>query len=331
MRDSCYTFFVSKVRPTVLSGRPLKIEESANTKFSEDYSMFKRKRAPSSLKWSAAVFALVSFGSGELQAAAVVGQWSQNPGTTNWTHSDFSSFYTAAFVTGGHTINPAGSTGEVTLSNLNNFTHFVLNTSSSAGAAAAVQSSNFSSLGTWVNGGGIAIVFLNGTNDAAANALGNSILAAAGSSITASGGTIGFPGFDTNGSLTSLAGADIAGRPLTFMQPNRVSGGSLLAQDMIPNADSNLGAALRVENVGMGKVYVLGEHFENRWFIQQGNGNANLQLFLNMLAQGQLQSSGAPPLGGGGDPFSENPEPGTLLLTAAALAGVAYWRHRRLS
>jgi hypothetical protein len=289
--------------------------------------MFKRKRAPSSLKWLAAVFAVVGVGSGELQAAAVVGQWNQNPASTNWTGSSFSSFYTAAFVTGGHTINPAGTTGEVTLSNLNNFTHFVLNTSSSSAAAAAVQNSNFSSLGTWVNGGGIAIVFLNGTNDAAANALGNSILAAAGSSMTAGGGTIGTGSFDTNGALTSLAGANIAGSRLTFLQPNTVNGGSLLAQNMVPNADSNLGSALRVESVGLGKVYVFGEHFENRYFIQQG-GNANLQLFLNMLAQGQLQSGGPPPLGGS-DPFSENPEPGTLLLTAAALAGVVYWRRKR--
>jgi hypothetical protein len=175
----------------------LKSKESANTKFSEDYSMFMRKSARSSLKWLTTVFAFVSMGSGALQAAAVVGQWNQNAANTNWaTSSNFSSFYTAAFVTGGNSIDPAGTTGEVTLSNLNNFTHFVLNTSATAAPT------NFADLNTWVHGGGIAIVFLNGVNNTDANALGNNILGALGSSITATGGTIGSGGFSTLGSLT---------------------------------------------------------------------------------------------------------------------------------
>jgi hypothetical protein len=288
--------------------------------------MFNSKSARSGLKWLAAVFALASLGSGALQAAAVVGQWNQNPVGTIWAASgSFSSFYSAAFVTGGHTIDPAGTTGEVTLSNLNNFTHFVLNTSTSPAAAAT----NFADLSTWVHGGGIAIVFLNGVNDTASNSLGNSILGALGSTISAPGGNIGSGGWSTLGSLTGsdVAVSGIQGSALSFLQPNRVSGGSLLAADGIPNPVDNVGAALRVENIGVGKVYVFGEHYENKYYINQG-GNANLQLFLNLLAQGQLQNPQLPPPGGG-IPSTDNPEPSTLILTGTALAAVAYWRRKR--
>jgi hypothetical protein len=120
----------------------------------------------------------------------------------------------------------------------------------------------------------------------------------------------------------------VSGSALTFIQPNKVGGGSLLALNGVPNPTDNVGAALRVENIGLGKVYVFGDHYENKYYISQG-GNANLQLFLNLLGQGQLQTPQTPQLPPSGPGGTDNPEPSTLILTASALAAVAFWRRKR--
>jgi len=292
--------------------------------------MFKSKGARSGIRL-AAVLAVCSLGATGLQAAAVVGQWNQNASSYNWaTASNYSSLYSAAFVTGGHSIDPSGTDGSTVLSNLNNYTHFVMNTSSTATVG------NLGDLSTWVNGGGILILFANGNNDAASNAVGNTILGVNGinSSISLPGGVTGISQMATIGSLTGSDPAvnGITGQPLTWYRSNLVSGGTALAANNSP-FNQNLGNALRVDNIGLGKVYVFGEHFENDSRITGGVGNANLQLFLNLLTQGQLQTpgGGGSPGGGGGPlpPGSDVPEPATILLTASALAGLAYFKRKR--
>jgi hypothetical protein len=283
--------------------------------------MFKSNAARSGIHFAVAVFAFSSLGVSGLQGAAVVGQWNQNASTYNWaTSSNFSSLYTSAFVTGGNSIDPSGTDGSVVLSNLNQYTHFVMNTSATASTPA------FGDLSTWVHGGGVLILFANGTADATSNALGNAILSGVGSSITLTGSTVGSGSFSTVGSLTGtdIAVSGITNNPLTMFRSNTVGGGTLLALNGVPNPQNNLGAALRVDSVGLGKVYVFGEHFESNSRISGGSGNANLQLFLNLLAQGQLQGGGGPT-----GPGSDVPEPGTVFLTAFALAGVAWLKHKR--
>jgi hypothetical protein len=259
--------------------------------------------------------------------AATVSQWVGDPSGTRWSNSSFySALQGAAFVTGGagHTLE--ASAEAITSAALANNTHFVMNSNASA---SALTDTEYTALTNWVRGGGILILFATG--DASSIALANNVLNNLGSAIDVTTSKVG-PGFPTAGTTGgNLNGSDTAvtnpsnnltNQQLRMYQSNVLTGGSLLAANNIPNPSNNFGAALRVDNVNLGKVYVFGDSFASNFLVNGGGGNhANLQLFLNILSQGQLS-------GGGGGPTGDTPEPSSILLTALGIAGLAYWKRR---
>jgi hypothetical protein len=287
--------------------------------------MFKRRGARRG-HWLAAVFALGSCWAVSAQAA-VVSQWNQNPspGTVWGNNAIFSSLYSAAFATGGagHTLEVSAEA--ISAAALANNTHFVVNSSSSV---TALSTQEYTDLVNWVRGGGILILFANVGNSATGITLANNILNELGSTIDVSTALVG-PGSGsgtTGGKLIAPDAAVLGGpfnlgnQPLSMYQANVITGGTLLAADGIPNPAYNLGVALRVDTINLGKVYVFGDHFESNFLV--GQPGSNLQFFLNVLAQG-TGSSGGPP---GGGPV---PEPSAFVLTAVGIAGLAYWKRRR--
>lgn len=257
-------------------------------------------------------------------AATVVGQSSTSAGSDIWaTSGNFSSIYATALASSpGATVE---GPSQITQQALANNSHWVIsNPTSSAG--------DLNALVSWVNSGGILLLFVDTTGGAASVAAANNILGAFGPGASgtplAISSTLLLP-TELNGmqlNAVSLAGTDravigpptnLGGASINLTNPYGVTGGSTLATNL-------LGNALRVDTYQMGKVYVFGTTFNAN--NNMGGGGANQQFFLNLLSQNLLGQQ--PPVGGGGDP-SGTPEPGSVVLMSSGLAALLLYARRR--
>lgn len=245
---------------------------------------------------------------------ATVGQLSSN--TSIWANSgNFSTIYTSATVGAGHTV----ESGEaLTAQNIANNTHFIVESSTTALAAAQV-----SLLVDYVRGGGTLLLFATpGTGVTSANQILSALgTGASGSTMSATTMTFGFP--NSNVSWGELAGTNAAvvggpynlsGQSLSYNQSNILTGGTLLAS----NNPYTLSDAVRTDRYNLGNVYLFGTHMD-----RDGSTNANqnnVYFFMNIL-------------GSGGVPIglvdTSAPEPATFALTAFSLAGAILFARRR--
>ncbi len=251
--------------------------------------------------------ALVLFGLAGAAQAATIGQYSGN--TTFWASSgNFSTIYSAA--TNG--LNATIETGEdITAGNLANDNFFIVRNPN-----AALNASEVSALVSWVQSGGILMLYAESASqiDGA-----NSLLSALHSGISVTSGITGNPYSQSGGFLN---GADVtagmAGQMLSFYNGNVLTGGTALANPGAPLW--NLSALFRVDNIQLGKVYVFTSPLDVNW---NSPGFSNTQFFLALLAQSTQQS----PFGSVAD--VGNPEPATFGLAGLALAGIVYARRRK--
>ena len=276
--------------------------------------MFKSRRAGGGIKILLSALSLHLAGSAY---GATVGQLSSN--TSVWANSgNFSTIYTAATVGAGHTVESAET---LTAQNISNNTHFIVESSATALAAAQV-----SLLVDYVRGGGTLLLFAapGGSNTSAnqiMTALGNG---SSGTSMRATTQTFGFPNSNVN--WGELAGSDPAvqgivnlnGASLSYTQSNMLTGGSLLAA----NNSYTISDAVRVDRYNLGSVYMFGTRLD-----RDGSTNANqnnIYFMMNILANGGLPA-GLVDVGTGA------PEPATFALTAVSLAGALFYVRRKRS
>jgi len=274
--------------------------------------MFKSRRAGSGIKILLSALSLHLAGSAY---GATVGQLSGN--TSVWANSgNFSTIYTSATVGAGHTVESAET---LTAQNISNNTHFIVESSATALAAAQV-----SLLVDYVRGGGTLLLFATpGGSNTSANqimtALGNGL---SGTTMKATTQTFGFPNSNVN--WGELAGSDPAvqgvynlnGANLSYNQSNILTGGSLLAA----NNSYTISDAVRVDRYNLGSVYLFGTHLD-----RDGSTNANqnnIYFMMNILANGGLPA-------GLVDPGVGAPEPATFALTAVSLVGALLFVRRK--
>jgi len=250
-------------------------------------------------------------------SAAVVGQYSGSASGTIWAGSgSFSTIYGAALAaTPSHTVE---TPEQISAQSLANNSHFIISNPVTAVA-------DMNALVNWVNGGGILMLFVDGTAGAASINLVNSILGSFGNN-----GLSGSPMQVSNTQLlptsvtdrvtaASLAGSDpavgaLGGQSLSMYNPFGITGGNALAVNL-------LGNALRVDTFALGKIYVFGDNFASNSNLSNplfNSGLTNQQFFLNLLAQG----------GSGGIGPLDAPEPSTFGLMAVGVIGLL-WRFRR--
>ena len=196
---------------------------------------------------------------GAASLGAVIGNWSGSDET--WNDSDFTTIRSTA-IAAGHVVLPDSSIDSTTLSGT---THFLIaNPTSTAGA-------DLGALKNWVMNGGILLVVAGPQSSGVSTV--NDILSQLGASMSVTpASTIPIGPLQGGDFATTGPPYNIVGQDLNASQGNVVSGGSTL-----------YGNGLRDERRGLGKVYVFGEHFENNSGIS-GGSNANVQLFLNLLA-----------------------------------------------
>jgi len=262
---------------------------------------------------------------GSLGQAAVIGQWTGNPNGQFWAASgNFSTIYAnATAAPQSHTVESAEA---ITTQTLSNKQFFIMAPSGSA----TLSGTEMTALTTWVNGGGILLLFADpeAASGYGANTrtIANDVLTSLGSGsnglMQINAATFGNQ-FCTpctgGGSLVAgdSATTGLVGSNLSYYMSYTISGGSTLGFN---------GAAVNTYN-SVGKVYVFGERIDYGTSGQNGfpigltsNNTTNLQLFLNLLAQ---QGGG-----GGGGGGGAVPEPSTLVLTGFALAGVVALRRK---
>lgn len=239
--------------------------------------------------------------------AASVGQWSSN--TDVWSaSSNYSTIYAAATVA-GHQFDPTSES--ISQQTLAGNTHFIVSNPSSTGAPGEV-----STLSRWVRGGGTLVMFANpevGGYSMFTSYFANAILSGIGSSMSVMSQPFGFGGPQV---LGTLGGSDAS--------LNGIQGGGLASGSILPILGGNSlavsGALLpylvRYEQIGTGRVYVIGGNIASNALIAEG---ANRQFLLNLLTQGNAFTGFA----------EEAPEPGTIALTAIGLIGAIYVKRRR--
>jgi len=273
--------------------------------------MFKSRRAGSGIKILLSALSLHMAGTAY---GATVGQLSGN--TSIWANSgNFSTIYTAATVGAGHTVESAET---LTAQNISNNTHFIVESSATALAAAQV-----SLLVDYVRGGGTLLLFASPTtSNTSANqimtALGNGV---SGTSMRATTERFGFTGSNVNWGQLNSTDPSVQGvynlnnASLSYTQSNVLTGGTLLAA----NNSYTVSDAVRVDRYNLGKVYLFGTHFDKD---TSTVNQSNTFFFLNILANGGLPS-GLVDVGG------EAPEPATFALTAASLVGALLYVRRK--
>lgn len=249
---------------------------------------------------------------------ATVGQFSGN--TSVWANSsNFSNIFTSATMGAAHTVE---SPEALTATNIANNSHFIVESSATALAAAQV-----SLIVDYVRGGGTLLLFATpGTGNQSANqilgALGTGL---SGNAMSVTNSSFGFPGFLLNsGTLNSQDPAvkgttafnNLNGFDLSYYQTNVLSGGAHLA-----NIEANtISDGIRVDRYSLGKVYLFGTRLD-----ENGATNANWNntvFFMNMLSSGGLPA---------GLVDTSAPEPATLGLTAFSLAGALLYLRRKRS
>lgn len=262
-------------------------------------------------------------------ATSTLGQYNGNASSTFLAATgNFSNFYAAATASSiGHTVETPEA---ITAASLKNNSHFIIAAPQSAPSASAL-----SALRQWVMDGGVLLLMADPNANAyggaaAANTI-NSILAQLGSNMSVStagspiGGQSSFAGY---ASLTGNSSAVTGG-------PNNISNGTLSTLAFFPvvggtgfsQNTSALNNLMRVGNlnsggqVSIGQIYVFG----NSSLASNGaiytNSN-NRSFFINLLGQnlGVGESPGA---------SDDNPEPATVTLVIAGIAGVVWYRRRK--
>ncbi len=247
-----------------------------------------------------ALFQTVSF-------AASVGQWTSNSDV--WSaSSNYSTIYAAATVA-GHRFDPTAE--GVSQQSLAGNSHFIISNPTSVG-----QPGEVNTLRSWVRGGGTLIMFANpdaGAYSMYTSYFANALLSGIGSGMSVMSTPFGFGGAQV---LGTLGGTDAA--------VNGIQGGGLASGSILPVLGGNSlavsGALLpylvRYEQLGTGKVYVIGGNIASNSLISEG---ANRQFLLNLLTQGNAFTGFA----------DETPEPSTMVLTALGLAGAIAARRKR--
>ncbi len=250
------------------------------------------------LGFSLAVFQTASF-------AATVGQWTSSSDV--WSAaSNYSTIYAASTVAG----NKFDPTAEgISGASLAGNSHFIISNPTSLG-----QPGEVGTLKSWVNAGGTLVMFAN--PDAGfsmyTSYFMNALLSGIGSSMSVMSQAYGFGGAQL---LGTLGGSDqsVAG----------IQGGGLASGSVLPvlggNSIAVSGALLpylvRYEQIGSGKVYVIGGNIASNALIAEG---ANRQFLLNLLSQGNA-----------GIGFADDvPEPASIGLTAIGLIAAAVARRR---
>lgn len=296
--------------------------------------MYKANGAWLSSTKLAAVLSLLAFASGA--HGATVAQWTGSASSAMWaTSSNFNTLRANLTAIGGNgqALHTLVAAPEITTEILNQSGFLVVSDATRAlGTGSGGGVNEIQNLVNWVQGGGILLLFATPGGGATAAATGNQILSA----LAAQGG--GNPSMSFNGTPYSaglyggssgpLVGTDpavagITDRYLAWFTASGVSGGNALSTGFGGNFD--LGNYLRVGNFGDGKVYVFGEQFGANWNLTGYQNGSNLQFFLNTLAQ-ETRFPG--PQSGPTDPFSDSPEPASVLLTGCGL-GAAVWISRR--
>jgi hypothetical protein len=249
-----------------------------------------------------------------------VGVWNNSSNT--WGSVAFNSITAANGLTAGSNLHPNYDIA----TGLTGLTTFVI---SEAGATMSGPDAN--ALKTWIQNGGVLLMFVDGGQSTGNLAYANSILTGLGSSISVdtSGlnyGTNGTAGTLANGLTSSTPGyfgvtnnGGIGGQGLGYFSGVRVSNGSTIGTGDLANL-------IRTDKIGTGTIFVFGDRFDSNY--QFGTGcllgssacDYNRQLFANIL------------LGSPSDPiFTGAPEPGSWALMASGLAGLLCLRRKRHS
>lgn len=243
--------------------------------------------------------------------AATVSQWSGN--TNVWSNSgNFSTFYAEATAAPlSHTITSGAA---ITAASLTGSTHLVIESS-----AAQLTGTELSLLTQWVQGGGTLLLFAGSSNATASQVLGSGGL---NSSIAVSNSNIGFGSSTVYSNLsltttnTAVTGGPFDLRGASFNLSNNFKG--VTGGEGLGNSALGASQALRTESVQLGKIFVMGGHFESNGFLWESQ--SNMQFFLNVLAQGQFVN-GLVEVG--------TPEPASIALTGFALGGLLLLRRKR--
>jgi len=262
-----------------------------------------------------------------LQGASItVASWSGSALDRRWGDASFNSLTLANSLTQGVNYNSNYSIS----SGLSGIKTFVIEE-----AATAMSLPDANTLKTWVQNGGVLLLFVD-TNQVAAGTsnlfLTQNILGNLGSSIIISpaGSTYGSP----NGANASLAqgltdttpgffavnnNGGIGGQSMAKFNGITISGGNTIGSGDLANL-------IRTDKIGTGTIFVFGDRFDHNYQFGSGCGlsiaacSINQQLFANIM------------LGMQSDPFPVGaPEPGSWALMASGLAGLLYFGRNRLS
>jgi hypothetical protein len=285
---------------------------------------------------------LLAFGAtSSLQAAGLdVGTWSGSAGDKRWGQPSFQNIFSTLNLVSGATYNQNAG-----VSNINNFTHFVI-----AEATQTMSAPDINALRAWIQNGGILLLFVDTSLVNPGQGVNNlfysqNILAGLGSSIQidlsgntfcpAAGGGACTAGVNaslatgltssTPGAFAVNGGAGLGGQSLaTPWGSIRVSGGNSIAA-----AGSSLADLIRTEQFGLGTIFVFGDRFDSNWVLGGSGGVGGCNLVIPACAMNQQLFSNIFLANGGGGPISEGPEPGSLLLMTGGLATLVVLARRR--
>lgn len=239
--------------------------------------------------------------------AASVGQWASN-GDVWSASSNYSTIYAGATVA-GHRFDPTAE--GISQQSLAGNTHFIV----SQPAAAATQN-EAASLGTWVRSGGTLVMFANpeaGAYSTYTSYFANALLSGIGSSMSVMSQSFGLGGTQVLGTLGGSDGA------VSGIQGSGLASGSIfpiLGGNSLAVSGALLPYLVRYEQLGSGKVYLIGGNIAANSLIAEG---ANRQFLLNLLNQGNFGTGFA----------GETPEPSTILLTGLGFVGAVLLRRKR--
>ena len=225
-------------------------------------------------------------------SAGVVWNWSGS--SRSWNDSDMSVLQ-ATLIGAGHTVLADSA---ITAGNLAGANVGVIGE-----AGAAPTAGETTTLSTWINAGGVLLVFFDSSCSGCLG--GNPLLSALGTALQASSASASLSAFSGGVFATTGPPYDIVGQTLNTSAGSAISGGTALAGDFI-----------HYQALGLGHVFAFADRSDHNIF-NPTSGNANGKLFLNIVGHSE-----------GGTPAV--PEPSTLGLLGAGLAAlIAIGRRRK--